>query len=862
MEGPAFAELLPPMTEAVPEGGAAITLDLTQWLQRLRSTSWPARPAALLVGATGHLILSAAETDEAQAQLRTRVLPDIRIQATAGSVQLVTGSAPGADLIFTRTARDWLRRVGLSCEVVAVEAVPVDWMVEDWLQRLEADGQPPAAGAREAGDAELRRAFAEADVRLRLFDPNELRFASSQAWREQQYRKLASLLAERVDILVAVLRASSQREPGGTAEVVEWRRRPERIPLQVSTLGVDEMPSSGARRPLIIVDPTVAWTPPSAQPDAEVSNAERSSERQAYVEADTARRAGNDLLCNDILYRALKQGVRSPRLDYLRIQSLANAGSTGLALEQYRGLDLKPDELDEDWLALQGRLEKDLALAGGAGARQHFAQAAGAYLDAFRRFGGFYSAINAASMSFLAGDRTQARALALETLEKLESSEPRDDLDRFFRLATEAEASLLLDRPQRCAECLSAADAYIPDDVLRRSRTLLQLRELCLHRGLPPSMLAVLKMPPVVALQLAWSAPHSEAILNPDTSALARIPSGALVYHSLSGPQDLQLAELLLERGARLYLSVAESHRELSKHWERDWGSALADRLRSVLMRAERTALVPGFRDTEYQWCAHHLCATSFGLSLMTAQRRVASWRQYRVSDASGDVALDPVDEVDFLVERRAGRATVEQVLANSASVQRPEDRRMVGILFADFAGFRRIGDDDLPRFWRDVIGAMALILDHYTDSVLLRSTWGDALHVITSDAATAARIAVEIQHDLELRRSLPSGRLAELELRLAVHYAPAYEGFDPVRRHPLYYGSQLSFAARIEPVAPPGMIYGSESFAARLAVEAPGEYSAEYAGEVELAKRFGRYRLYAVRPSSPPGQERGLLPG
>lgn len=835
------------MTSAASADGSQATIDLAQWLLRLRRTHGSAQAQPLIVGSTGHLILSAAETGETQAQLRARVLPDIRVQATSGAVQLVTGSAPGADLIFVRTAREWLRRVGLRCEVVAVEAVPVDWMVEDWLLRLETEGEPRAAGTRDAGEAELRSAFAEADIRLRLFDTHELRLARSQSWRERQYQHLAALLAERVDMLVAVLRASSPREPGGTAEVVEWRRRPERIPLPVSTLGADEAPTAGLRRPLVIIDPSVAWTPPSARAEGLGSSAGRSSERQVHAEAEAARRSGNDLLCNDILHRALKQGIRSPRLDYLRIQSLANAGSTSLALEQYRGLDLKPDSLDEDWLALQGRLEKDLALAGGAGARQHFARAARAYLDAFRRFGGYYSAINAATMSFTAGDRAQSRVLALETLQKLDTTQAGDELDHFFRLTTEAEAALLLDQPDRCRACLASAEGYLRDDFLRRSRTLLQLRELCLLRGLDPAMLSVLSMPPVIALQPRWREPRPQHVAALPAHLLDPIPSGALVYHRLTGPQDLQLAEALLDRGAELYPSVALPVRDLAKLWEREWGIALADRLRTVLMRAARTALLPGFRDTELEWCAHHLCATSFGLSLMTARRRVARWRRYRVSDQDPEPSIEIIDEVDFLVERPARRPSMDPVRDHGGRVERPADRRMVGILFADFAGFRRIGDEDLPRFWDEVIGAMARILDRYTDSVLLRSTWGDALHIITSDAVTAARIAVEIQRDVERRRGAPAGRLAELELRLAVHYAPVYEGFDPVRRHRLYYGSQLSFTARIEPVAPPGMIYGSEAFAARLAVEAPGEYSTEYAGEVELAKCFGRYRLYAV---------------
>ncbi len=44
-------------------------------------------------------------------------------------------------------------------------------------------------------------------------------------------------------------------------------------------------------------------------------------------------------------------------------------------------------------------------------------------------------------------------------------------------------------------------------------------------------------------------------------------------------------------------------------------------------------------------------------------------------------------------------------------------------------------------------------------------------------------------------------------------------------------------------------MIFVTEAFAARLALEAPARFVAEYAGEIELAKRYGQYRLFSLRP-------------
>jgi hypothetical protein len=43
-------------------------------------------------------------------------------------------------------------------------------------------------------------------------------------------------------------------------------------------------------------------------------------------------------------------------------------------------------------------------------------------------------------------------------------------------------------------------------------------------------------------------------------------------------------------------------------------------------------------------------------------------------------------------------------------------------------------------------------------------------------------------------------------------------------------------------------MIYVTEAFAARVALEAPTHFMLDYAGEVDLAKQFGTYRLYSLR--------------
>lgn len=171
----------------------------------------------------------------------------------------------------------------------------------------------------------------------------------------------------------------------------------------------------------------------------------------------------------------------------------------------------------------------------------------------------------------------------------------------------------------------------------------------------------------------------------------------------------------------------------------------------------------------------------------------------------------------------------------------------MVGLVFTDMVGFSVLDDDEILAYWTIVVPALQKCLRPYADRILLQRTWGDALHLVTMDAPSSALVAdALLKTVVDLRRKL-SGKLAKLEIRVGVHFAPAWRGEDAVQDARTYYGSQLSFAARVEPVTPPGTAYVTEACAAELAVAGATSFRVEYAGEVPLAKRYGTFRLYSL---------------
>ena len=190
-------------------------------------------------------------------------------------------------------------------------------------------------------------------------------------------------------------------------------------------------------------------------------NPARDGVAAVVADADAALRAGNALQCFELVERAIARGIRDPDLDYRAVLALAHCGNAQQALDRYhRTAHPQPDQ---DWLALEGRLFKDLAQQDSAAAGFMYARAAQAYWQAFQKTGGYFSAVNAATTFLLAGDTSRAEAIARDVLAMTQSADSRDPLEQYNVLVTHAEAALLLGEHERCRESLRRADTLVPD---------------------------------------------------------------------------------------------------------------------------------------------------------------------------------------------------------------------------------------------------------------------------------------------------------------------------------------------------------------------------------------------------------------
>ncbi|GAC1621593.1 MAG: adenylate/guanylate cyclase domain-containing protein [Nevskia sp.] len=580
---------------------------------------------------------------------------------------------------------------------------------------------------------------------------------------------------------------------------------------------------------------------PAAPPESQNPSARGEALAELLAQCRLSLQSGNYLQAYDQASSGQARGLDGRSLDYLSLLALANAGSTELALKRFRQLGLTEQDVDEDWLALEGRLLKDLALTGGDDAPTLFLRSGEAYHAAFLRTGGYFTAINAATTLLLGGRSEQALLLAQDVLARVMKFQASNETDDYYLRVTEAEAALLLGDVRRCRNSLREADGLLRGNLNVRSRTATQLRLICRHFRIGEDLLNALTLAPVIYVQRPEQSGFDPG-LTPELPATA-----SFVFAGLTQPIELAVVEHFQARQARLHLVLPAQRVALLDHWHRHHGAGWAMRLSRCLDQADEISVAHGFLDDEDRWCSDYVSAMALGLSRLTAKRLGCQWQAVELAQAEGREFLRARLSGDVNGSRHLQAFPRTEAAAPAVAEGSEFGRRFIGTLFADFVGYSRLSDADMPLFQSLFLGSIAEMLRGWQDKILLQHTWGDAVHIVTVDAESAADIASDIHAIVDRVRPSLGGPLAHLELRLAAHYAPVFHGVDPVEGTPTFFGSQLSFTARIEPVTPPGMIFVTEAFAARLALEVPERFVVEYAGAIDLAKRFGKYRLFSL---------------
>lgn len=585
-----------------------------------------------------------------------------------------------------------------------------------------------------------------------------------------------------------------------------------------------------------------------------------------------AERRGEVLSAFDLAERGLAEHPDDTWLKHRAVLALARAGATEQAAARFDeyGLAGVEDE-NEDVASLRARIAKDVALATrGDEQRRDAGHAAAAYAAVFERTGGYYPAINAATMSLVAGDPAAAQKLARRVLELLATG----DQDSYYVAATEAEARLLLGDSAGASTALARAAGLHEGDFGAVSTTRRQLRLVCRLRGIDADVLETLKGPAVVhfcghRIAAAGQAGRFEAADEQRVAARMRAEverrPATYAYGALASGGDIMWAEALLELGAELHVVLPFALTEFRQKSVAPAGGDWVERFQRCLQAATAISYATEDAYVDDDLLYRYGSELAMGLALLRARYLEADLHQLALWDGGPPLGAAST-AIDVATWQRRGLPTTiltpggEQLAprrrfpappppprADAADVA-DSGRTICAMLFADVKGFSKLTDEELPRFAERVLGAFAAVLGHYEEHLLYRNTWGDALYLVFGDVSRAAACALELQRAMGAI-DLTEARLPpHLALRLGAHLGPAFPIVDPVLQVLSYFGSHVSRTARIEPVTPPAAVYVSEPFAAALALSGAEGLGCDYVGHMPAAKDYGRLRMYRLR--------------
>jgi class 3 adenylate cyclase len=344
-----------------------------------------------------------------------------------------------------------------------------------------------------------------------------------------------------------------------------------------------------------------------------------------------------------------------------------------------------------------------------------------------------------------------------------------------------------------------------------------------------------------------------EAVLAAEIDRLLDRLKVGVAYGALARGSDILLAERLLASGAELNVVLPFQTEDFVRasvgegSWRERFDACLAAAW--TVGFASETAFVND--PLQFRFGAN----VAMGLVRLRSDQLGGTPVQIAVWDGRPASNLVAGTAVDIEIWRQSEGRT--EVLApgslrrgTSASVPPrtpPEaDRAIMSIVFTDFAGFSKLSEAALPRFWRQVMKRCAEVLDRHPE-VVCRNSWGDAVYAVVETPAAAATLALELHEALAEVDLGALGIQAEGGMRVGVHLGPVYRDHDYVTGVTNYFGAEVSRTARIEPITPPGAVYVTEAFAAALVLQAPRGFTCAYVGRLELPKRFGSQRLYRL---------------
>ncbi|MBM2811860.1 MAG: uncharacterized protein HW416_2619 [Chloroflexi bacterium] len=603
--------------------------------------------------------------------------------------------------------------------------------------------------------------------------------------------------------------------------------------------------------------------------------------------AQRLRATGEPLLAYDVIREGLEHWPQDLRLRQLMGLALADSGATERANEMFAQLAAEGND-DEETLGMLARTHKDLwgRACDEDEKRMRLDLARECYEKAYRRTGGYWTGINAATLAALQGDPAAA-ALAKEVyppcLADLRRAEAEGS-DRYWSLATLGEAALLMGNTAEAEEWYArAADvgrgrARDLSSTRRNARLLIALPTV--QPDVRQRIEACFRVPPVVMFAGHMidgpdrAQPRFPASIEPAIAAAIRRqiePLGAAIgFSSAACGSDLLFLEAVLDLGGEVNVILPYD----LDQFEIDSVSGMPSgnwqaRFRRVLGKAARVVVAsdrcktPSPSIYSYGNLLIRGLAAVRATQLDTELRAMAVWDRGPADGPGGtaalvhewqdsQVSLDIIDPREMMGDGGLARGLEEPTepvrRTGSATSDGSESSDIKAMLFADAVGFSRLSEEQVPIFVDRFLGAVGALQARVEEGPIMQNTWGDGLFFVFDGPLAAGRFALDLCDAVTSPDWGTFGLPPDLNLRIGLHAGPVHPQMDPVTRLANYFGVHVSRAARIEPITPPGQVYASEAFAAMCAAHRVDELIADYVGQTPLAKGYGTFRTYDVR--------------
>lgn len=550
------------------------------------------------------------------------------------------------------------------------------------------------------------------------------------------------------------------------------------------------------------------------------------------------------------------------------VLSLANAGATQSALSMFENLGLNQIK-NSECLGLQGRLHKDSYFANPERNGAHLNSAIKAYQEAFEvdlpRFNVF-PAINLAALYLFDNKIKQAHQLAHDILNELDKK--NREKPNYWDMASKIEALLILGQTEALPALLEQAKKANHGQYAQLSSTAKQLQRLCTHLGLASDFLKALWPPAVIHFtghivsQTGRFRPeHLQGVRQRIDAILDNTPCMA-AYGSLAAGADILFAQACLQRNISLNVILPFERKEFIEVSVRPSGSTWVEQFEQCIAQAQTIRFATEDAYLHDNKLFAYTSELAMGLATVCARHMNTEVIQLAVWDGQGAHATVgtgfDVSRWNALGRKAFHIPVSSDQQPNGAQTNpsnneqaQPSKRQVKAMLFGDVVGFSQLNDVQLPLFVQEFLACIGQALAPFKCKAEQTNTWGDGLFMVFNDPLIAADCALGIQQSIAKWRASKSDLPDSLNFRIGLHAGPVYSLQDPITEKQNVYGAHVSRAARIEPVAPAGSIYVTETMAALLSMTPHPKLVCDYVGFTESAKAYGAMRMFLLRPAN-----------